>query len=292
MWLGEGEVAERLHTQQVTYVAQLQDIQALENKLLTMQQDIARIAQTTEQKRDDTLPNVMQDLKASAVALNMQVPFLAATKTVDAQHLSFEVRGRYKDVWAWWQQAQSQSLALVWQELGLHPEGDRLKMTGRWLWSPIGLSAHDDKPLPISAPQGGVAHHIGFDQPAWLQAQRWHAQQSPSYATWVVPELNRKPHHLEQFELRHLRYEGMISDASKQQALVRIVDASAASQSLVLLEQGAYLGQDFGLLLGITPEHLWLREVVRDARGEWAPRWLKLPLGRLLEQAPSSKSAS
>jgi type IV pilus assembly protein PilP len=107
-----------------------------------------------------------------------------------------------------------------------------------------------------------------------------------------MPELNRQLHHLEQFELRHLRYEGMISSAKKQQALVRILDGSATSYPLVLLEQGAYLGQDFGRLQSITPEHLWLRQVVRDARGEWAPRWVKLPLGRLLEQAPSSKSAS
>jgi hypothetical protein len=292
MWLGDGEVAERLHEQQVAYVQQIQDIQALESKLLTTQQDIARIAQTTEQKREDTLSNVMQQLKASALALDLQVPFHAASKTVDVQHLAFEVHGRYADVWAWWQQAQRQSSALVLQELGLHPEGDRLQMTVRWLWSPNGLSGFDDKPPPPSTPQGGAAHHIGFDQTAWLQAQGWQAQQLPSYAKWVTPELKRKPHHLEQFELRHLRYEGMISDASKQQALVRILDGSVASHPLVLLEQGAYLGKDFGRLLGITPEHLWLREVVRDARGEWAPRWVKLPLGRLLEQAPSSKSAA
>jgi Pilus assembly protein, PilP len=292
MWLGEGEVAERLHQQQVAYVQQIQDIQDLEGKLLTTQQDIARITQSTEQKREDTLPNVMQHLKASALALDLQVTFFTASKTVDVTYLSFEVHGRYADVWAWWQQAQKQSSALVLQELGLYPEGDRLQMTGRWLWSPIGLSALDDKPLLAGAPQRGAAHHIGFDQTAWLQAQGWQAQQSPSYAKWVMPELNRTPHHLEQFELRHLRYEGMISDAGKQQALVRILEGSVATHPLVLVEQGAYLGKDFGRLLGITPEYLWLREVVRDARGEWASRWVKLPLGRLLEQAPSSMSVS
>jgi Tfp pilus assembly protein PilP len=188
---------------------------------------------------------------------------------------------------------------LVLQQISLLPDGDQLQMTGKWLWSPLGLSTSDEKtqpqqslPLPANQPHRGASHHIGFDQTAWLQAQRWHAQQLPSYAKWVMPELNRQPHHLEQFELRHLRYEGLISSANKQQALVRILDGSATSYPLVLLEQGAYLGQDFGRLQSITPEHLWLREVVRGARGEWAPRWVKLPLGRLLEQAPSSKSAS
>ena len=292
IWLGEGEVAERIHTQQVTHDQQMKDIQTMENKMMTTQQDLERMAQTNGKKRDESLPTVMQHLKASAVALDLQVaPFVASTK-LDVPYLSFEVHGRYAEVWAWWQQAQRQSAALVLHELSLLPEGDRLQMTGRWLWLPIGLPAHDGKSPPISTPQRGVADHIGFDQTAWLQAQGWQAQQLPSYAKWVMPELNRKPHHLEQFELGHLRYEGMISDASKQKALVRILDGSAASHPLVVLEQGAYLGKDFGRLLGITPEYLWLREVVRDARGEWTSRWVKLPLGRLLERAPSSKSAS
>ena len=297
LWLGEGEEAGRLRAQQVQHDLHLQTIETLQNKLLTTQKDFERIVQTTEQKRGDTLSNVMQHLKTSAAALGLRLPVLDAPQTMDVQHLSFEVHGRYGDVWAWWQQAQRQSSAWVLQQISLLPDGDQLQMTGKWLWSPIGLSTSDEKtqpslPLPVNQPHTGAPHHIGFDQTAWLQAQRLRAQQLPSYAKWVMPELNRQLHHLEQFELRHLRYEGMISSANKQQALVRILDGSTTSYPLVLLEPGAYLGQDFGRLLSITPEHLWLREVVRDARGEWAPRWVKLPLGRLLEQAPSSKSAS
>jgi Tfp pilus assembly protein PilP len=298
LWLGEGEAAERLQAQQVQHELHLKTIATLQAKLLTTQKDFERIVQTIEQKRLDTLSNVMQHLKTSAAALGLRLPVLDAPQTMDVQHLSFEVHGRYGDVWAWWQQAQRQSSALVLQQISLLPDGDQLQMTGKWLWSPLGLSTSDEKtqpqqslPLPASQPHRAASHHIGFDQMAWLQAQRWHAQQLPSYAKWVMPELNRQPHHLEQFELRHLRYEGMISSANKQQALVRILDGSATSHPLVLLEQGAYLGQDFGRLQSITPEHLWLREVVRGARGEWAPRWVKLPLGRLLEHAPSSKSA-
>ena len=299
LWLGEGEEADRLQAQHVQHAEHVQTIQVLQNKLLTTRQDIEGIVQPTEQKRGDTLPNVMQHLKTSATDIGLQLPVLAAPSVMDAPHLSFEVHGRYGAVWAWWQQAQRQSSALVLDQISIRPDGDQLQMTGRWLWSPIGLLSSEEKsqsslllPLPANQPHRGASHHIGFDQTAWLQAQRWQAQQLPSYAKWVMPEVNRQPHHLEQFDLRHLRYEGMISSANKQQALVRILDSSATSYALVLLEPGAYLGQDFGRLQSITPEHLWLREVVRDARGEWAPRWVKLPLGRLLEQAPSSKSAS
>jgi hypothetical protein len=299
LWLGEGEAVERLQAQHVQHDQHLQTIQVLQTKLLTTQRDIERIVQTTEQKRDDTLPNVMQHLKTSATAFGVRLHLLVEPQTEDTRQLPFEVYGRQGDVWLWWQHAQRQSSALVLEQLNLHHEGGQLQMTGRWLWSSIGLLSSDEKSqpslplsLPANQPHTGASHHIGFDQAAWLQAQRWHAQQLPSYAKWVMPEVNRKPHHLEQFELRHLRYEGMISSANKQQALVRILDGSATSYPLVLLEQGAYLGQDFGRLQSITPEHLWLREVVRDARGEWAPRWVKLPLGRLLEHAQSSKSAS
>jgi type IV pilus assembly protein PilOP len=301
IWLGEGEEADRLQAQHVQHAEHVQTIQVLQDKLLTTRQDIERIVQTTEQKRGDTLPNVMQHLKTSATTLGLRLDLLVEPQPVDMRQVPFEVYGQQGDVWLWWQRAQRQSSALVLTQLNLRSEGDRLQMRGRWLWSPIGLLSFDEKaqpslplplPLPASQPHTGASHHIGFDQTAWLQAQRWHAQQLPSYAKWVMPELNRQPHHLEQFELRHLRYEGMISSANKQQALVRILDGSANSYPLVLLAQGAYLGQDFGRLQSITPEHLWLREVVRGERGEWAPRWVKLPLGRLLEQAPFSKSAS
>ena len=301
LWLGEGEEADRLQAQHVQHAEHVQTIQVLQNKLMTTRQDIERIVQPTEQKRDDTLPNVMQHLKTSATTFGLSLHLLLEPQTVDTKQVPFEVYGRQGDVWLWWQLAQRQSSALVLAQLNLRSEGDQLQMRGWWLWSPIGLLSFDEKaqpslhlplPLPASQPHTGASHRIGFDQTAWLQAQRWHAQQLPSYAKWVMPELNRQPHHLEQFELRHLRYEGMISSANKQQALVRILDGSATSYPLVLLEPGAYLGQDFGRLQSITPEYLWLREVVRGERGEWAPRWIKLPLGRLLEQAPFSKSAS
>lgn len=307
LWLGEGEAARDMHAQQVQHAHDLQSIQAMQGKLSMTQQELKRMAQTSELKREGTLPDVMQYLKTSATAFGLQRPVLLVPQTKDAVSLSFDVHGRYRDIWSWWQQAQTQSSALVLQQLRLQSEGDQLQMTGRWLWSPIGVSAPDERAqertqtkaqeqlplaLPKDKPHRGASHHVGFDQAAWLHAQQWQAQQSLSYVQWVTSEVNRKPHPLEQFELRHLRYEGMITGANKQLALVRILDGSVTSHPLVLLESGAYLGRDFGRLQTITAEHLLLREVVRDARGEWAPRWVKLPLGRVFEQAPSSKSAS
>jgi hypothetical protein len=192
-------------------------------------------------------------------------------------------------VWAWWQQAQAQTSALVLQHFTLQNEGDQVQMTGAWLWSPIGAVATD---LQVVKPHNRASKHIGFDHVAWLHAQRWQAEQTQSYVKWVTQELSRKPQLLEQFDLQRLRYEGVIASASKQRALVRVLDVSTSMHPLVMLEEGAYVGQDFGRLQAITPTHLLVRELVRDAKGEWSPRWVKLPLGRSLDVAASNKSAS
>ena len=60
LWLGEGEAAERLQAQQVQHELHLKTIATLQAKLLTTQKDFERIVQTIEQKRLDTLSNVMQ----------------------------------------------------------------------------------------------------------------------------------------------------------------------------------------------------------------------------------------
>lgn len=289
VWQGEGDAAVKLQAQQAQHQKNLHTIQNLQNNIQTHEETIARVDQVAAPSTSGSLPQVMQHLKASAMALGVQLPVMAVQHTVDPLQLQFVAHGRYADVWVWWQQAQAHVSALVLQRVTLQNEDDRVQMTGAWLWSPIGAVATD---LQVTKPHSRASQHIGFDHAAWRHAQRWQAQQSPSYVQWVTPELNRKPQLLEQFDLQRLRYEGVIASASKQRALVRVLDASTSTHPLVMLEEGAYVGQDFGRLQAITPTHLLVREVVRDAKGEWSPRWVKLPLGRTLDTVASTKSAS
>ena len=285
-WQGEWDAALQLRAQQSQHQHVLQTLQ---NNLHADEEALARMDKVSASSSGDTLPQVMQHIKASAMALGVQLPVLMTKQTFDPSHLQFEAQGRYADVWAWWQQAQIQTSALVLQHFTLQNEGDQVQITGAWLWSPIGAWSTD---VQANIPDSRVTQHIGFDHAAWLHAQRWQAQQTPSYLQWVLPEVHRRPQVLEQFALHRLRYEGVIASANKQRALVRVLDTTASAHPLVLLEEGAYLGQDFGRLQAITPAHLLLREVVRDARGEWAPRWIKLPLGRSLDTPVPTKAAS
>jgi hypothetical protein len=107
LWLGEGDAAGGLQAQQVQHAHALQSIQALQGKLSMTRQELKRMAQTSELKREDALPQVMQQLKTSAATLGLQRPVLLAPQTTDALYVSFEVHGHYGNVWSWWQQAQT-----------------------------------------------------------------------------------------------------------------------------------------------------------------------------------------
>lgn len=288
LWQGEGEAALRWQQQQTQHGHMLQTIQALQTHSREAQKEITRMAEASEPSSAPSLPRLMQSFKTLATDAGVQVPVMTMRHASQPQ-LQFEVLGRYVDVWRWWQRVQVESAALVLQQLVISNEDGQVHLQGWWQWVPT-HAAMADKTL--ADPQLVISPHIGFDATAWLQAQRWQAQQTPSYVQWVVPEVQRQAQPLEQFDLRHLRYEGVIAQADKRRALIRVVDASAGLHPLVLLAEGSYMGRDFGCVQAITPEHVLVREVVQNAQGEWAPRWVKLPLGRVVEAPPSLQSAS
>ena len=293
LWLGEDATALQWQAQQEQYNQALQTIQSLQAKTQTAQQAMVRDAPKLKPVATTSLLGFMQTAKTMALDAGLQMPVMAMDTVSTQTRLKFDIRGRDADVWRWWQQAQVISSALVLQRLEVEGGVAQVQMTGVWHWSPVGGSG---AAMAVSALELdrhlGVAQHIGFDHALWLQAQRWQAQQRPSYVQWVVPEVKRQPQVLEQFALHHLRYEGVISRADKHRALVRVLDPAAALHPLVLLAEGTYLGQNFGRLQTITPEYLLVRELARDAQGDWAPRWVKLPLGGVVQTPPSAKEAS
>lgn len=293
-WLlhGEGEALLRVRQQQTQHVHVLQSIQTLQIHMRATQQELELIGRDVQSSNNNALPHLMQSFKSWALDAGLQVPVMTlrqATQPSKASQVQFEVRGQYADVWRWWQKVQAESQALVLQQLDMVNVHAALHIKGTWQWAPNDVTANANS---LKAPPHLMAQHIGFDHATWLQTQRWHAQQTPSYVQWVLPEVKRLPQTLEQYALDDLRFEGVISQANKQRALVRVVNAAAALQPWVLLAEGAYLGRDHGRLHTITAEHLLVREVVQNAQGEWAPRWVKLPLGRSLDAPVSRQSGS
>jgi len=129
------------------------------------------------------------------------------------------------------------------------------------------------KPLPVVKPYAAVPY-TAFDQadpfgPAKIElATRGAGRASGG----LKPDLNRPKEPLEAFPLETLRMVGVLERSKQMYALVR------ADANLYRIRVGAYLGQNFGLVTGITDTQIQLRELVQDAEGEWTERKSALQL--------------
>ena len=142
------------------------------------------------------------------------------------------------------------------------------------------VAAVHAKPMLSSGGIGGP-----FDVDRWAEAQQSQAERHPSYNTRVRPELRRQREPLEAIARERLHYVGHIAKGMDVQALVRVsvVDVGKASPSLSLapihrVHVGSYLGPNFGRVVSITSEALWLKELVLAPSGEWVSRDVSLTL--------------
>ena len=242
---------------------------------------------------------VVRALMASARAQHLQVPKLsldpaiqtAASHTLPAHHLplSLELQGAGAAWLKWLAQwpvvapgVTVSSLDLkalpaghVWVQLKLLLPQALEPTQSPWLLAGAGAMAapRDEQTDPFNADD-------------WARLQRQHAQQHPSFATWVAPEQHRSPEPLEAFSRERLRYVGWLSQGGVSQALVRVGDEASGHTQLApplgdtvyRVGVGGYLGQDMGRVFTVTPEQLSVRELVRHPDGTWSPRHVVLPL--------------
>ncbi len=87
-----------------------------------------------------------------------------------------------------------------------------------------------------------------------------------------APDLNRPKEPLEAYPLESLKMVGTLSQKGVTFALVR------ADNSIYRVKPGNYLGQNFGIVTGITDNQINLKELVQDASGDWAERKIALQL--------------
>jgi Tfp pilus assembly protein PilP len=129
----------------------------------------------------------------------------------------------------------------------------------------------------------GAAATDPFDAQGWVSAQRAHAGQHPSYSRLVVPELLRARDVLEAFPRERLQYVGHIGTGSELEALIKVLPPAGAKKEAQLMNVyrvrlGQRLGQDFGKVLTVQPDHLLLQELAVTSAGEWHTREVRLPL--------------
>ncbi len=87
-----------------------------------------------------------------------------------------------------------------------------------------------------------------------------------------APDTNRPKEPLEAYPLESLKMVGTLSQKGVTYALVK------ADNSIYRVKPGNYLGQNFGIITGITDNQINLKELVQDASGDWTERKIALQL--------------
>jgi type IV pilus assembly protein PilP len=98
------------------------------------------------------------------------------------------------------------------------------------------------------------------------------AKQQSSSASAFKPDLSRRREALEAYPLDSLHMVGTLQKQGLSYALIQ------ADRSLYQTKVGNYIGQNFGMVTGISETEVTIKEVVQDASGEWVERKSKLEL--------------
>ncbi len=93
------------------------------------------------------------------------------------------------------------------------------------------------------------------------------------------PDLSRPKEPLESFPLESLKMVGVWKKGKDSFALVR------ADATVYPVKVGNYLGQNFGLVIGVGEQQIELRELVQDSGGDWTERKTTL----LLQESEARK---
>jgi type IV pilus assembly protein PilP len=89
----------------------------------------------------------------------------------------------------------------------------------------------------------------------------------------LAPDLGRRKEALEAFPLESLNMVGSLQQGKSTYGLVRTPQAE-----IYQVHVGNYMGQDYGIVTGITDGEIRLKELVQDSAGDWTERSSTLQL--------------
>lgn len=88
----------------------------------------------------------------------------------------------------------------------------------------------------------------------------------------LKPDLDRRKEALESFPLDTIAMVGTLEKPGLSYALLRV------DKAVFQAKVGNYVGQNFGMITRIAETEVEIKEIVRDAAGEWVERKAKLEL--------------
>ena len=131
-------------------------------------------------------------------------------------------------------------------------------------------------PVPQIKPYEPFAYNA-FDMPDPFKPRKIEPAKSGSK---LAPDLARSREPLESFPLESLTMVGTLEKNRAIYALIRTPE-----KDVYQVRAGNHLGQDFGVITGITETDIRLRELVQDGAGDWTERMSSLQL-----QQPDQKT--
>ena len=124
-------------------------------------------------------------------------------------------------------------------------------------------------PLPQIKPYEPFAYNA-FDLPDPFKPRKIEPTKGGSK---LAPDLTRRREPLESYPLESLNMVGTLAKGKSTYALVRTPD-----RDVYQVSQGNYLGQNFGVIVGINDGEVRLKELVQDGSGDWTERTSALQL--------------
>jgi type IV pilus assembly protein PilP len=118
-------------------------------------------------------------------------------------------------------------------------------------------------PLPQIKPYEPFAYNA-FDLPDPFKPRKIEPTKGGSK---LAPDLTRRREPLEAYPLESLNMVGTLAKGKSTYALVRTPD-----RDVYQVSQGNYLGQNFGVIVGISDSEVRLKELVQDGSGDWIER--------------------
>ena len=125
------------------------------------------------------------------------------------------------------------------------------------------------EPLPQMKPYEPFAYNA-FDLPDPFKPRKIEPSKG---ASKLAPDLVRRKEPLESYPLESLNMVGTLEKGKAVYALVRTPD-----KDLYQVRQGNYLGQNYGVIIGVTDGEIRLKELVQDGAGDWTERSSALQL--------------
>lgn len=127
-----------------------------------------------------------------------------------------------------------------------------------------GVRGHLD-PIPQIKPYEPFVYN-DFDLPDPFKPRKIEPAKGESTSK-LAPDLNRRREALEAYPLESLSMVGTLEKGRTLYALVKTPE-----RDIYQVRQGNHMGQNYGVVIGITDTEIRLKELMQDGAGDWSER--------------------